>query len=73
MLKDLKKLREQSGMTYQEVADRIGMSRAGYWQIEHGKTKSISYRTVFEIANVFGLNPDDIFLHSELTYAEQDA
>lgn len=69
----LEKLREnrlQNKMTYQEVADELGISKEHYWFIENGK-RGLSYEMAVKIAKVFNKNPDDIFLESELTNEEQ--
>lgn len=66
MLQKLKELREQSGLTYQQVADIAGISKEHYWFIENGKRR-LSYKMAVRIAKVFNKKPDDIFLEQELT------
>lgn len=66
----LKNLREQKGWTYEYVGNLAGISKEAYWMIENGK-RGLSYERAVKIASVFNLTPDDIFLHSELTSAEQ--
>ncbi|MDQ0340234.1 putative transcriptional regulator [Caldalkalibacillus uzonensis] len=63
-------IRKKQGLTLQEVADQIGVSKPYYWQIEQGK-RGLSYEMAVKIASVFNKNPDDIFLQNELTYEEQ--
>jgi len=53
--------RLDSNLTYQEVADAIGVSKPYYWQIENGK-RGLSYDLAVKIAGVFDKKPDDIFL-----------
>lgn len=65
----LLKLRLDHGLTQGDIAKELGMTRAGYSYIERGK-RNISYSMAFKIAKVFGKNPDDIFLESELTKKE---
>lgn len=65
----LKEIREDKEKTHQEVADEIGVSKPYYWQIENGK-RGLSYELAVKIAGVFGKNPDDIFLPTELTKSE---
>ncbi|ABC61305.1 repressor protein [Geobacillus phage GBSV1] len=62
--------RKKEGMTLQEVADKVGISKPYYWQIEQGK-RGLSYEMAVKIARVFNKRPDDIFLVGELTYEEQ--
>lgn len=66
----LKSLREQKGWTYEYVGNLAGISKEAYWMIENGK-RGLSYERAVKIASVFNLNPDDIFLQSELTSTEQ--
>lgn len=72
VLTKLIEIRKKNKKTLQQVADAIGVSKAYYWLIENGKRR-LSYDLAVKIANYFGLNPDDIFLSSELTKTEQSA
>lgn len=56
----LKKLRLGKGYTYQAMADRLGICKAYYWQIEHNNRR-LKYSLAKDIAAVFDLKPDDIF------------
>lgn len=49
----LKDVREKKGMTQQNVADKAGLSRAAYTNIEIGKRKP-SIETAKKIGNVLG-------------------
>lgn len=69
ILEKLKNKRVTANMTYQEVADEIGISKEYYWMIENGKRK-LSYPNAVKIAKVFDSKPDDIFLNKELTTSE---
>lgn len=70
VLNKLKKMREEKGLTYQQVADTIGISKEYYWMIENGK-RGLTYPLAVKIANVFKSSPDYIFLDNELTKGEQ--
>ena len=70
-LEKLKQIRTQKGLTYQQVADQVGISKEYYWMLENGKRR-LSYELAVKIASVFGKSPDDIFLNNELTTSEQD-
>ncbi|MED0662229.1 XRE family transcriptional regulator [Geobacillus thermodenitrificans] len=63
-------IRKREGMTLQDMADKVGISKPYYWQIEQGK-RGLSYEMAVKIARVFNKKPDDIFLIGELTYEEQ--
>jgi len=54
------RLRNQYGYTYQDMADKIGVCKAYYWQIEH-KNRRIYYDLAVKIAHIFQMKPDDIF------------
>jgi len=69
-LKKLNELRLEREMTYQQVADLIGVSKEHYWFIENGK-RGLSYEMAIKIAKVFNKTPDDIFFDNKLTNEEQ--
>lgn len=71
MRSTLKNFRINYNLTYQEIADNIGVSKPYYWQIENGK-RGLSYELAVKIAAVFKTNPDSIFLNDELTTSEQN-
>lgn len=57
----LKELREQKKYSYEYMAKKLGISKAYYWQLEH-KNRRLSYEMAKNIASIFSLKPDDIFL-----------
>ncbi|WP_117168842.1 helix-turn-helix transcriptional regulator [Paraliobacillus sediminis] len=69
-LDKLKKIRNKEDLTYQEVANQVGISKEYYWMIENGKRR-LTYELAVKIAKVFKSSPDYIFLDSELTRSEQ--
>lgn len=71
VLDKLKKMRESERLTYQQVADEVGISKEYYWMIENGK-RGLTYTLAVRIAAVFKSSPDYIFLDSELTRGEQE-
>lgn len=56
----LKELREKQGLSYEEMAKILGISKAYYWQLEH-KNRRLYYDMAKKIAEIFKLKPDDIF------------
>lgn len=70
-LDKLKEIRTNERLTYQEVADQVGISKEYYWMIENGKRR-LTYELAVKIAKVFKSSPDYIFLDSELTRSEQN-
>lgn len=57
----LRLLRKKSGYTYQQMANKVGITKAYYWQIENGK-RGLSYDQAVRIASVFSKTPDEVFL-----------
>lgn len=63
MIKDLNKfiktLREERGLSQQEVADKLGMSRQSYILVEQGK-KELSLSEAHKISSIFGISLKDM-------------
>ncbi|CAJ2235679.1 hypothetical protein FD33_GL002254 [Companilactobacillus paralimentarius DSM 13238 = JCM 10415] len=53
----LKNLRDTSGMTQQQVADKLGITRANYSHIENGRNEPDDDTTV-KIAQLFNVSTD---------------
>ena len=60
IMKKLKELRLMNNLTVVEIAKKVGISPAYYWQIEN-KTRRLYYELAIKIAKIFKLKPDDIF------------
>lgn len=58
--KKLRKLREESNLSYAQIAKELNLSTSYYWQLEN-KKKNLYYTTALKIAKYFHLKPDDIF------------
>lgn len=59
----LRRERLKSGMTQQEIADKIGISRVHYTQIENAShNKNPSFQVSIRIKNVLNYHKDDLFL-----------
>lgn len=57
----LKKLREEQHMSMQSAADRIGISRQYYQQIEAGeRQKKMDITLVTALSNLFGITAEQI-------------
>lgn len=56
----LKKVRESHGLSYDDMAKMLGISKCFYWQIEH-KKRRLYYDMAKKIAKIFNLKPDDLF------------
>ena len=51
-------LREKTGESLQEVADRVGVSKAHVWELEKGRSKNPSFDLVRKLAKHFGVSLD---------------
>ena len=56
----LQSLRKEKNMSYEEVANKLGICKAYYWQIENGNRR-LYYDLALKIAKVFELKPDELF------------
>lgn len=65
------KMQNALNLTYQEVADQVGITKEYYWMIVNGK-RTLSYSLAVKIAKAFKSSPDEIFLESELTTSKQN-
>jgi transcriptional regulator with XRE-family HTH domain len=54
------KWREQSGLTQQEVAERLGLSRQRYMLVEKGE-RDLNTTELGVLGGLFGVAPDDFF------------
>lgn len=58
----IKELREQRGLTQEELALKSGVSRATIWALECGEDKVTTTKTLFNIATALNVKMDDLFL-----------
>ncbi len=65
MYNKLKEYRYKNNMTLIDVANKVGISKAFYCQIENGKRRLL-YETAIKIANVFNVKPDYLFYNDTL-------
>jgi transcriptional regulator with XRE-family HTH domain len=56
---NIKRIREERGMTQQQIATLIGMHRSNYSKIEKGQ-RDISVAAVVKIANHFEITVDEL-------------
>ena len=61
MYRKLRELRKKKGYTSQNMAEKLGISKPFYSQIEN-QMRKLSYDMAVQIAAVFGKKPDQIFL-----------
>lgn len=66
MYNKLKEIRYKNNMTLQYVANKVGISKAFYCQLENGKRRML-YETAIKIAAVFNVKPDYLFYNDTLS------
>lgn len=59
--KKLQELRTKKGYTYQQMADKLNISKCFYWQIEN-RDRNLTCKMAFKIAKILNTKPDKIFL-----------
>lgn len=52
-------LRKKKGLTQEQLAERAGLHRAYFWDIENGR--NISVRTAYNIARALGVTLSELF------------
>lgn len=55
----IEELRKNKGLTQEELAEKAGLHRAYFWDIENGR--NISIRTAYNIARSLGVSLYEIF------------
>ncbi len=60
----LKEIRISKGYTCAQMAERLGICTAFYWQIEN-KQRGLYYSMAKQIAAIFELKPDDLFYEED--------
>lgn len=56
----LKKMRQRNGFSYEDMANKLKISKCFYWQLEH-KKRRLYYDMAIRIAMIFNVKPDDLF------------
>lgn len=55
----IEKLRRQKGLTQEELAEKAGLHRAYFWDIESGR--NVSIKTAYKIAHALGVSLATLF------------
>jgi len=58
----IEKLRREKGMTQEELAEKSGLHRAYFWDIENGR--NISIKTAYKIARALSISLSVLFAFS---------
>lgn len=67
----LRDARERSGMSVDDAAKSLGISRVQVWRLEH-KSKTITAERLFEIADLYGVDPRSLFEGSDAPVISDD-
>lgn len=62
----LKELRKAKNLTSKQMAEKLGISKAFYSQIEN-RTRRLSYDMAIKISKIFNSKPDKIFYEDSKT------
>lgn len=66
----LKELRYSKKMTNKDMAEKLGISKPFYCQIENG-SRRLSYDMAVRIAEIFGKKPDKLFYNDYMIHREK--
>lgn len=55
----IEKLRKQKGLTQEELAEKSGLHRAYFWDIENGR--NISIKTAYKVAKALDVDLSELF------------
>ena len=55
----IERLRKDKDLTQEELAEKAGLHRAYFWDIENGR--NISVKTAYKIARALGVKLSDLF------------
>lgn len=58
----LKELREERGISQEELSELSGISRTTLSKIENNEEANVNTRTIAKLADVFDIRPSEIFL-----------
>ena len=60
-MNNLKKMRENTGLTLQQLADSSGSTKSYIWELEKNPSKNPGIKTAYRIAAVLGVSVYDIW------------
>lgn len=70
MFYKLKELRYSKKLTNKDMAEKLGISKPFYCQIENG-SRRLSYDMAVRIAEIFGKKPDKLFYDDYMIHREK--
>lgn len=63
----IKNMRELKNLTQEYMAEKLGITQAGYSKIESGATK-ISYNKIVDISNILGVQTEELLAFDSQKY-----
>ncbi len=57
----IKEIREKTGMSQTELADKAGVTRATIWKLETGEDEVTTTRTLLKIAEALEVDAKELF------------
>ena len=70
-MEKLKTEREKKGWSYQIAAEKVGISKPFYWQIENEKRR-LTYELAIRLAKTFGTTPDTLLYDDVVSRMERE-
>ncbi|WP_429065842.1 helix-turn-helix domain-containing protein [Aeromonas veronii] len=62
---NIKRIRNEAGLSQQELADRAGISKSQIWRLEKGEQKNPTLETLIPISTALGVSLDEIVFGEE--------
>lgn len=62
---NIKRIRNEAGLSQQELADRAGISKSQIWRLEKGEQKNPTLETLIPISKALGVSLDEIVFGEE--------
>lgn len=59
-LMKLEEIRIKNNLSYLDMAVKLNISKAYYWQLENGN-RNLYYKMAKKIAEIFNMKPDELF------------
>lgn len=56
----LEETRIKNDLSYLDMANKLNISKAYYWQLENGN-RNLYYKMAKKIAKIFNMKPDELF------------
>lgn len=67
----IKKARQRSGITVNQAASALGVTRTQVWRLEQ-KSETLTAERLFEIADLYGVDPRQLFQGADAPPTSQD-